>query len=263
MELIKLIKLANKAYVEARDDEVALIHKLINYQFNITFPKQYKKAEKFLPTVVLIRHGETILNSTDKKENEKLRGWLDTPLNDVGHIQAEKLGHYFYNLPVARIVASDLCRATDTAKAIARHTNAALTLSADLRPFDMGSASGKSVKEYLPILLHHIHNDQDVPPDGSENFSFFLTRTLNVMKTLMAEALLRPQKGIVMAVAHSRNSRAFRDLILSGGENITEIEKKTLLQEEDPVKPGHFMTIQHNGSNWEIVQLPNEELLDN
>ena len=257
-----LIKLANQFYDRAEDDTVEVIHKLIRAHVNIEVPS-YKKAEKLLPLLICVRHGETELNSSSDPSKEKLRGWLNVPLDpDTGYIQAEKLGQYFMNMPVARIVTSDLQRASETAASIRRYTNVDVEVCNDLRPYNLGVYMGKPVHEYVPALLSHIHNIDEVPEGSTESFRQFLDRFYNKTRTLMDEAIAHPEKGAVMMVCHSRNTRAFRDLILEGSETKVEhMKKDTLLQEKDPTPTGNFVAAQYIDGKWSLVQLPGQEAL--
>lgn len=60
--------------------------------------------------VVLIRHGETDYNA-----EKRLQGNMQIPLNDLGRQQAHALAAYLVAWPIARLYASDLSRAWETA----------------------------------------------------------------------------------------------------------------------------------------------------
>lgn len=251
--LRQLLTLANNFYIDGDDKSVELIHKLI--RSHITTPS-YKTAQQVLPTIHLIRHGSTDYNSNGSNDSsERLRGWLDIPLNIDGIVAAERLAQYFYTLKVAKIISSDLLRAQHTAIPIARYTKAPLVLSPQLRPFNLGFCMGKPVNEYIPVMIDHIKNDHKIPPGSTENFHTFQTRFLSKIVELMNEAKNQPQDGAIIVVAHSRNTRCMRDFILSGGNDIENITKTTLLQKDDPVKTAGFMTIQFDGQKWNLVDL--------
>ena len=210
MHLKELLSLANKLYAQADYESVKLIQKLVESHVALSTSGLIKTAEISAPTVVLIRHGETEFNSSNDKDNEKLRGWLDIQLNETGYVQAEKLGQYFMNFPVARIVASDLNRARETAKSIMRYTSADMKMSAALRPWNLGAVMGKPVKDYVPVMLEYIKKEHEVPPKSTESFHMFQTRFLGKMNEIMHEAIEQKDKGIIIVVAHSRNTRALR-----------------------------------------------------
>lgn len=259
MYIKQLIDIANKSYTLGQSDDIDVIHKLMRTYIDIS-PTLLKIAETTKPRVILVRHGQTDFNGKDgDKSAERLRGWLDIPLSSpIGYIQAEKLGQYFLNFPISQIYCSDLSRAHDTAKAIQRYTNAPLTISSKLRPFNLGHVMGKSVKEYIPVLLEHINNDKQVPEGSTESFFDFQVRFLSKMTELMKEAI--DGSCSVMAVAHSRNTRCYRDFILSGANDIENITKETLLQKDDIVNTGHFMIAEYDGQKWSVIDLPQEVL---
>ncbi len=241
-----------------------VISGLIKDDINVKVGQSYKKADKQLPTIIVVRHGETAYNSSHDKSQERLRGWLNVPLASEGYVQAEKLGQYFNNLPISRIITSDLQRAVHTAETIQRYTNVAINTDQDLRPFNLGIYMGKSVDEYVPALLSHIKNIDEIPEGSTESFRHFLTRFYNKVKTAMDEAIEHPENGAIILIAHSRNTRAFRDLILEGSEiKVEDMKKDTLLQEKDPTPTGHFVAAQFNNDDeWELVELPEQEALD-
>lgn len=263
MHLKELLQLANKLYERADYDSVRLIQKLVqaHVQLGSGIVKSAAK-EIAAPTVVLIRHGETEFNSSDNRENEKLRGWLDIQLNETGYVQAEKLGQFFMNYPVARIIASDLNRARETAKSIMRYTDADIKLSSTLRPWNLGAVMGKSVQEYVPVMLEYIRRDKEIPPGSTESFHMFQTRFLGKMKELMNEAIEKKEHGVIIAVAHSRNTRALRGWVMAGAQDVEILDKRPLLDKDDPVKTGHFMAIQFDGQKWNIVELENQNIID-
>ena len=66
--------------------------------------------------VYLIRHGETMWN-----REKRLQGHIDIGLNDAGYWQAECLAKHMAGKNLAAVISSDLSRAIDTAKPIAKH----------------------------------------------------------------------------------------------------------------------------------------------
>jgi probable phosphoglycerate mutase len=68
-----------------------------------------------MSTIILLRHGE----SEDTAKNI-ISGQRDVPLTDNGRNQAEEAAWKIARLGIKRIISSDLARARDTAKIIAR-----------------------------------------------------------------------------------------------------------------------------------------------
>lgn len=64
--------------------------------------------------ILILRHGETEWNVLGKSQ-----GWTDIPLNEEGRRQARVIAEQFVNLPIAKVYASSLSRALETAEIIA------------------------------------------------------------------------------------------------------------------------------------------------
>ncbi len=79
-------------------------------------------------TVLLIRHGRTEWNATGRWQ-----GHEDIPLNETGRQQARALAQRLASWPVEAIYTSDLLRAQETAKIIARPLNLSPIMDVNLR----------------------------------------------------------------------------------------------------------------------------------
>ncbi len=93
--------------------------------------------------LIITRHGET-------EENKKgiLQGHLPGKLTKLGLEQARKLSLRLKEEKIDAIYSSDLARASDTAKEIAKfHPNVKLFFVRELREKDQGSLTGKFIKE--------------------------------------------------------------------------------------------------------------------
>lgn len=64
--------------------------------------------------VYLVRHGESLSNIGESRE-------FDSTLSPKGEQQAECLGRYLANVRFDKIYSSHMCRAVQTAAAVARH----------------------------------------------------------------------------------------------------------------------------------------------
>jgi len=93
--------------------------------------------------LILVRHGET-------EENKKgiLQGHLPGKLTEQGIEQTKKLALRLRDEKIDAIYSSDLTRASDTAKEIAKyHSNVPLFFVEELREKNQGSLTGKFFKE--------------------------------------------------------------------------------------------------------------------
>jgi probable phosphoglycerate mutase len=87
--------------------------------------------------ILLARHGETDWNRIGRWQ-----GHADPPLNDLGLRQAEELAERLAALELEAVYASDLRRATETARVIADRVGLDVVEDAALREIDVGSWSG-------------------------------------------------------------------------------------------------------------------------
>jgi len=89
--------------------------------------------------LILTRHGETI-------ENQKkiMQGHLGGHLSENGKWQVRKLALRLKNEKIDAMYSSDLKRAADTAKEIAKyHKNIQINFVQELREVNLGSLTGK------------------------------------------------------------------------------------------------------------------------
>src|SRR5438046_4930538 len=87
--------------------------------------------------IYLVRHGQTPLN-----ESGVLRGLLDPPLDEAGHLQAGRLGAVLGPRMPSVIVASPLLRARQTAEPIADRAGRDVTTDRRLLDRDYGQWTG-------------------------------------------------------------------------------------------------------------------------
>jgi 2,3-bisphosphoglycerate-dependent phosphoglycerate mutase len=187
--------------------------------------------------LILVRHGKTVLNSLD--DSEKLRGWLDVPLNDEGLEEAETTARQVAQYPVVAIYCSDLLRARQTAAAIARGTKLAVIATSELRPWNVGSLAGKQVSTILDEL-QQLELDPSRPAPDGESFLQFYDRYSQKLKGLLEIA--DRSSGCIVAVTHVRNLLA-APTILQGGD-------KTKIPVRGGAKTGALLWVQKSGGKW-------------
>ncbi len=93
--------------------------------------------------IFLVRHGQT-----DANLHHIVQGQKDTPLNETGEMQAEKVAEKLKNRKTDLIISSDLKRAKQTAKTISQICGVRLVLDKRLREMNLGIWEGKSF-EYV------------------------------------------------------------------------------------------------------------------
>jgi broad specificity phosphatase PhoE len=189
--------------------------------------------------LILVRHGKTVLNSHD--DAERLRGWMDVPLDEQGLREAEEIAQRLAEYPVARIYSSDLLRARKTAEAVERATGTAVTHTADLRPWNVGTLAGQRVKDILPIL-QQLERDPSLPAPGGECFLSFCARYSRQLEELL-EIAARSVDHII-AVTHVRNLLA-APALLNGGET-------GRIPVSGGPKTGSLVWVEKNGKGWNL-----------
>jgi len=88
-------------------------------------------------TIYIIRHGET-----DYNRQRRMQGWLDIPLNDVGHNQAKEAAKKIVGHKLHALYSSDLVRAHQTATYVSQTLSIEIKESKALRETDMGIFAG-------------------------------------------------------------------------------------------------------------------------
>jgi broad specificity phosphatase PhoE len=169
--------------------------------------------------LILIRHGHTPLNSHGKEE--RLRSWLDVPLDEQGLQEAvdtaQKIAHY----PVTAIFSSDLKRARHTAEMIRKTTMASVTTTEELRPWNLGIFGGQLLREIIPFL--NLLNDRpDLPAPNGESFHQFYERYSQRLYAMLT--LAEQSEGYVVAVTHVRNLLAAKCILEHGDRDRVPVQ---------------------------------------
>ena len=162
--------------------------------------------------LLIIRHGHTPLNLPGR--DERLRGWLDIPLDQQGLDEAAETGDFVRStFQVGTIYCSDLRRARQTAEALRKKTGAAVIHTSDLRPWNLGVFCGQRVREIIPFL-NLLNQHPDMPAPSGESFYQFYGRYAHRLTTLLAEAEATTRS--IAVVTHVRNLLASASVILGG-----------------------------------------------
>lgn len=151
------------------------------------------------PDLVVWRHGRTEWNDAGV-----FQGQADPPLDAVGHVQAKAAAAALAALSPARIVSSDLARATETAAYLAELTGLPVETDARLREMDVGEWSGRTraeIARVFPETYAAWMNGEDVRREGGENLADLLGR----VSASLAEHLAGPLPLVV--VTHGGTAR--------------------------------------------------------
>ena len=125
--------------------------------------------------LVVVRHGETAWNA-----GTRMQGQLDTPLNDKGRWQAERVAAALADEPIERVVSSDLQRALQTAAPLARSRRLEVIAEPGLRERCFGEFEGHTYADIAtrwPEGSARWHaRDPGYAPAGGETLAAFHAR---------------------------------------------------------------------------------------
>ena len=198
--------------------------------------------------LLLCRHGETASNKTKLLQG----GGVDTPLNELGHQQAEALALSLASNDVAihTIAASHLSRAMATADRIAmRFPDAHRTTHIGLGEMMYGDIEGKPIAEMRDTmgLISKSWREGDTSvrvggPDGESPVTL-LDRALGALRAV-SHGL--PERATMLVVAHSHLNKA----LLAGlsGVGLSKIHSM-------PQDNGCLNVIDFNSSTGESIVL--------
>jgi probable phosphoglycerate mutase len=150
-------------------------------------------------TVYLARHGET-----DWNRQNRWQGQTDIPLNEAGREQAWRLADRLRGLGIARIEASDLLRARETAAIVASALGIGeLGTHAALRERCFGVFEGLTQEECAaryPEAWARYREDPRQAPPGAEPREEVLARVRAAVRALV---MARPAgRGATLLVGH-------------------------------------------------------------
>ncbi|MGH7335271.1 MAG: histidine phosphatase family protein [Candidatus Rokuibacteriota bacterium] len=156
---------------------------------------------------MLIRHGETPGNA------ERIVQTADVPLSPRGMVQAERLAQRLQRTGIARILSSDLVRATMTAEYLRRATGVPIQLDPLLQERSFGEIRGTPYDQLRVDIFA-----PDYRPPGGESWEIFharVDRAWELIGRVAAET-----EGHLAVVTHGLvcRSLAARHLILADGQ---------------------------------------------
>lgn len=147
--------------------------------------------------LIAVRHGETAWNV-----DTRIQGQLDIPLNTTGVWQAGRVGEALREESISAVYSSDLCRAWQTAEAIAAAQGLDVLPDLGLRERGFGAFEGLTFARIDAELPEQARlwrtRDPEFAPAGGESLVVFRER---VLRTVDAIAL-RHQGELVGIVAH-------------------------------------------------------------
>ena len=137
--------------------------------------------------VILSRHGSTKWNSKSDPSKEKVRGWVDLPLNDMGRMESQKTAEQLKKVPgVGFIISSDLKRSVETAMMFHKTTGLPyLGPTPAFRPWNLGKFQGMESVKAAPYITEYAQNKPHIPVPQGEAFHDFERRFFTGLRHLL------------------------------------------------------------------------------
>jgi probable phosphoglycerate mutase len=160
--------------------------------------------------LLLARHGETSSNSSGL-----IQGHSDVPLNDTGHIQAQKLALRLENEEIDILYSSILQRAIQTANYISQKTKIPVIQDSKLTERCYGILEGKSVEHYEKTLAESGQARHEFKPSHGES----LTELENRISLFLSQMLKLHSNKSVLIVAHQGTIKMILKILLKKSFN--------------------------------------------
>lgn len=189
----------------------------------------------------LVRHGQT-----DWNVQKRAQGHTDRPLDDTGLLQAKRVGKAFLDLPVERILTSDLKRAHETAVEISHRTKVPLEVMPSLRERGFGQWEGQNFAEIA--IRFGFEADfrgvtrNEVTPPGGESFVEVWDRLVAVV----ADVKSRNENTAI--VAHGGTCSLLMAMFLDGDVSLSNAFRfsNASINELEPRPDGGLRLIRYN-----------------
>ncbi|KOP80168.1 phosphoglycerate mutase [Lysinibacillus sp. FJAT-14745] len=168
-----------------------------------------------MTTFYLVRHGETMWN-----KEQRLQGWLDSPLSENGILHAEKLRDHLKNFSFTAAYSSSSGRAKETLHILLGDRQLPIYYEDNLREIFLGDWQGKTVGDIVTT-----HPDYELYTDYPGQFvathtESFGTVTERAMFTLKKIAEKYPENNVLI-VSHAVTIKCIINAIL--GRNIDQL----------------------------------------
>ena len=147
-----------------------------------------------MTTLIFVRHGQSVSNL-----ERRFTGQGDTPLTELGLLQAQCTADFLKDRHIDQIYASDLLRAMQTAEPTARMHGLEITPNASFREINAGKWEGMIyddiLKQFPESFLRWKNDVGHAQPDGGE-------AVLDLAKRVYAETqrILCADRGKTVAI---------------------------------------------------------------
>ena len=156
-----------------------------------------------MATLYIVRHGETEWNAAGR-----IQGHTDVALSEKGRRQAQAVGRRLASVAFHAAYASDLCRASETARIIVGERDVPLATTPQLREYHKGIFEGLTNPEierrYPEQFAASVVNDLDFAPTGGES----IRQTTARLAAFVAHLQEHHPEGNVLVVGHGGSLRS-------------------------------------------------------
>lgn len=160
--------------------------------------------------IVFARHGETARNRAGL-----LQGRSDAALTDLGRAQAAALSPVVRADAPARVVASPLPRAVETAAILAAQSGIEVEIDERLIELDYGLWEGRPVRDLSEAEWRRWRTDPEFAPPGGERLADVRFRVASFCREVGT------QGGVVVAVSHVSPIKAAAAWAVGAGDEAT------------------------------------------
>jgi len=163
-------------------------------------------------TFYIVRHGETVWN-----KEQRLQGWLDSPLSEMGILHAQKLAEHLIDIPFTVAYCSTSERARETARYLTAGRELAMHYEDDLREIFLGNWQGKTVEDIMATNRFDYELYTNYPAQfvatHTESFGAVTERAMYTLKNI---AKIYPHEHILI-VSHAVTIKCIINAILGRG----------------------------------------------
>lgn len=207
--------------------------------------KVWNKVEKADPTVYLIRHGKTALNHANPRQ-DRIRGWIDVPLNATGERQARTLARSVKDAGIDCVYTSDLKRCVQTADTVGRAIGVNPIIAPEFRPWGLGDFEGQPSATVIPEIEPYVVDNPGTPVPGGESFLEFRDRVIPAFE----RALTLAEEGYTPAIVTSYRPIKLLDGWLAGGRRSVDLG----VFMSDDLPPASVIVCSKRNGQWTYSQ---------
>ena len=162
--------------------------------------------------IVFVRHGETAAN-----RDGRILGRSDVPLSDLGRVQARRTAAWLADEQPARIFASPLARARETAAAIAEACDGTVEIDERLVEMDFGAWDGRPMASMTDDAWRRWREDPSCSAPDGESRQDVRARIRDFCDARLPE----PDAETIVAVTHVMPIKASVAWVLGVSDEVT------------------------------------------